>query len=59
MEVIEGHMIFYLDGKEIAIAAGEEPILIKRGHVHGFTASIMPLSNSSSSSIPTKLAPPL
>jgi len=37
MEVLEGRMIFYLDGKELVNSAGDPPILIPRGHVHGFT----------------------
>jgi quercetin dioxygenase-like cupin family protein len=39
MEVLEGRMIFYLDGKELVTSAGDPPILIPRLHVHGFTAS--------------------
>jgi quercetin dioxygenase-like cupin family protein len=39
MEVLEGRIIFYLDGKELVTSAGDPPILIQRGHVHGFTAS--------------------
>ncbi|KAH7329903.1 hypothetical protein BKA65DRAFT_480081 [Rhexocercosporidium sp. MPI-PUGE-AT-0058] len=37
MEVLEGTMIFYLDGKKITASAGDPPILIPRLHVHGFT----------------------
>ncbi|KAG4443431.1 hypothetical protein IFR05_001110 [Cadophora sp. M221] len=37
MEVLEGTMIFYLDGKKIIASAGDAPILIPRLHVHGFT----------------------
>ncbi|KAG4419648.1 hypothetical protein IFR04_007245 [Cadophora malorum] len=37
MEVLEGKMIFYLDGKKIVASAGDPPVLIPRGHVHGFT----------------------
>ncbi|KAL5314151.1 hypothetical protein ACEPPN_018575 [Leptodophora sp. 'Broadleaf-Isolate-01'] len=37
MEVLEGTMIFYLDGKKIIASAGDAPLLIPRGHVHGFT----------------------
>ena len=32
-------MIFYVDGKELVMSAGDPPIVIHRGHVHGFTAS--------------------
>lgn len=39
MEVLEGRTIFYLDGKELVTSAGDAPILIPRGHIHGFTAS--------------------
>ena len=39
MEVLEGKMIFYLDGKKIVASAGDSPILIPRGRVHGFTVS--------------------
>ena len=39
MEVLEGRMIFYLDGKELLVKAGDPPVLIHRGHVHGFTTS--------------------
>lgn len=37
VEVLEGRMIFYLDGKEYVKSAGDPPLLIPRGHVHGFT----------------------
>ncbi|TVY31848.1 hypothetical protein LSUB1_G008296 [Lachnellula subtilissima] len=37
MEVLEGKMIFYLDGKEHPTSAGDPPITIPRGHIHGFT----------------------
>ncbi|MCJ1401130.1 hypothetical protein MMC11_004342 [Xylographa trunciseda] len=37
VEVLEGRMIFYLDGKELVTSAGDPPILIRRGHIHGFT----------------------
>jgi quercetin dioxygenase-like cupin family protein len=40
MEVLEGRMIFYLDGKELVTSTGDPPLLIPRGHVHGFTASM-------------------
>jgi len=40
MEVLEGKMIFYLDGKKIVASAGDPPVLIPRGHVHGFTVSM-------------------
>jgi ethanolamine utilization protein EutQ (cupin superfamily) len=39
LEVLEGRMIFYLDGKELVTSAGDPPILIRRGHIHGFTVS--------------------
>jgi quercetin dioxygenase-like cupin family protein len=39
MEVLEGKMIFYLDGKELLTSAGDPPILIPRGRVHGFKIS--------------------
>jgi hypothetical protein len=39
MEVLSGRMIFYLDGKELVTSAGDPPLLIPRGHVHGFTVS--------------------
>jgi len=39
MEVLEGKMIFYLDGKEHPTSAGDPPIIIPRGHIHGFTIS--------------------
>jgi quercetin dioxygenase-like cupin family protein len=39
MEVLEGRMIFYLDGRELVTSAGDAPIIIPRGHIHGFTAS--------------------
>lgn len=39
MEVLEGRMIFYLDGKELVTSAGDQTLLILRGHVHGFTVS--------------------
>jgi hypothetical protein len=32
-------MIFYLDGKEYVKSAGDPPLLIQRGRVHGFTTS--------------------
>jgi len=38
MEVLEGRMIFYLDGKELLTSAGDPPIHIRRRHIHGFTA---------------------
>ncbi|KUJ14515.1 uncharacterized protein LY89DRAFT_736548 [Mollisia scopiformis] len=38
MEVLEGRMIFYLDGKELVTSAGDPPLFIARGHIHGFTA---------------------
>ncbi|KAH7403694.1 hypothetical protein BKA64DRAFT_669692 [Cadophora sp. MPI-SDFR-AT-0126] len=37
MEVLEGKMIFYLDGKKIVAEAGDPLIIIPRGHIHGFT----------------------
>jgi quercetin dioxygenase-like cupin family protein len=40
MEVLSGRMIFYLDGKELVTSAGDPPLLIPRGHVHGFTVSM-------------------
>lgn len=39
MEVFEGKMIFTLDGKTLEISAGDPPLLIPRGHIHGFTTS--------------------
>jgi len=39
MEVVEGRMIFYLDEKELVTSAGDPRIVIRRGHVHGFTVS--------------------
>lgn len=32
-------MTFYLDGKELVVPAGDAPLFIARGHVHGLTAS--------------------
>jgi hypothetical protein len=42
MEVLEGRMIFYVDGKEIVGSAGDPPIVIAAGVVHGFSASTFP-----------------
>lgn len=53
MEVLEGRMIFYLDGKELVTSAGDPPLLILRGHVHSFTASM------SSSAFPFTFLHPL
>ncbi|TVY90219.1 hypothetical protein LAWI1_G004386 [Lachnellula willkommii] len=39
MEVLEGKMIFYLDGEEHLTSAGDPSIIIPRGHIHGFTTS--------------------
>ncbi|KUJ12745.1 uncharacterized protein LY89DRAFT_721624 [Mollisia scopiformis] len=35
MEVLEGRMIFNLDDKEMVISAGDPPLLITRGRIHG------------------------
>jgi quercetin dioxygenase-like cupin family protein len=52
MEVLEGKMFLYLDGKEILTSAGDPPLLVPRGHVHGFK-----MSSSSHTSIPTDSYP--
>ncbi|TVY53524.1 hypothetical protein LCER1_G006698 [Lachnellula cervina] len=38
MEVLEGKIVFYLDGEEHLTSAGDPSIIIPRGHIHGFTA---------------------
>lgn len=37
MEVLDGRMKFFVGGKEIIVSAGDEPLIIPRGTVHGFT----------------------
>ncbi|MCJ1319327.1 hypothetical protein MMC15_004663 [Xylographa vitiligo] len=37
LEVLEGRMIIYLDRRELVTSAGDPPILVRRGHIHGFT----------------------
>lgn len=37
MEVLSGKMKFFVDGREIIASAGDSPITIPRGTVHGFT----------------------
>ncbi|KAH8821367.1 hypothetical protein F5884DRAFT_767545 [Xylogone sp. PMI_703] len=37
MEVTDGRMKFFVNGKEIIAKAGDEPLVIPRGAVHGFT----------------------
>ncbi|RFU34708.1 hypothetical protein B7463_g1637, partial [Scytalidium lignicola] len=37
MEVIHGRAKFFVSGKEIILNAGDEPLVIPRGTVHGFT----------------------
>jgi len=39
MEVLEGRMIFYIDGKELVTTSDDPPLLIPREHIHGFTVS--------------------
>jgi hypothetical protein len=46
MEVLEGRMVFYLDGKELVTSAGDPPLVIPRRHVHGFTVSAYSCSSS-------------
>lgn len=36
MEVLNGRMKFYVNGKEIIGSAGDEPLIIPRWTVHGF-----------------------
>jgi quercetin dioxygenase-like cupin family protein len=52
MEVLEGKMFLYLDGKELLTSAGDPPVLVPRGHVHGFK-----MSSSSYACIPTGSCP--
>jgi quercetin dioxygenase-like cupin family protein len=40
MEVLEGRVLFSLDGKDRVVSAGDPPITIKRGAIHGFSASM-------------------
>jgi len=39
MEVLEGQVTFSLDGKDSIVSAGDPPIVIKRGIIHGLSAS--------------------
>jgi hypothetical protein len=55
MEVLSGRMIFYFDGKELVTSADDPPLLIPRGHVHGFTVSSYLLSLP----LPLPILPPL
>jgi quercetin dioxygenase-like cupin family protein len=37
MEVLSGKMKFFIEGREIIASAGDVPLTIPRGTVHGFT----------------------
>ncbi|KAH8812719.1 hypothetical protein F5884DRAFT_315683 [Xylogone sp. PMI_703] len=37
LEVTEGQMKFFVNGKEIIVRAGDEPLIVPRGTVHSFT----------------------
>jgi quercetin dioxygenase-like cupin family protein len=52
MEILEGKMFLYLDGKELLTSAGDPPVFVPRGHVHGFK-----MSSSSHAWIPTRSCP--
>jgi hypothetical protein len=43
MEVLEGRILIYVNGKELVLSAGDPNILIPRGHIHGFTFSMYTL----------------
>lgn len=38
MEVLEGRMKFLIDGNSVIVSAGDPPLIIPKGHVHGFMA---------------------